>query len=394
MEKNSLITVNPKIKRKGFNNDNINILAFTKEDTAVYNRILRMTNTPYYKDLDSDKKKLVDIVIESYKYKMDGKTPLNKHYILSGHELVEFESIHDWELFRYIIYRYKYNKYPELKIYDDYPPCLQIEPASVCNFKCVFCYQADRSFSASDKGYMGMMDLDLFKNVIDEVEGNIESITLASRGEPTLNRSIDKMLEYCNDKFLGMKINTNASLLTDKMIHTILSNDVQTVAFSIDAADKELYEKLRVNGKFEKTLRNVERFNEIKAKDYPTSRAVTRISGVKVNEMQDVDKQVETWSQYADIVAFTNYIPWESSYENKLSGVEEPCTELWRRMFVWWDGIVNPCDYDYKSTLSKWNVKNKTVSEIWKSSQYNELRQKHLDNKRNEIEPCKRCIMA
>jgi len=394
MEKNSLITVNPKIKRKGFNNDNINILAFTKEDTAVYNRILRMTNTPYYKDLDSDKKKLVDIVIESYKYKMDGKTPLNKHYILSGHELVEFESIHDWELFRYIIYRYKYNKYPELKIYDDYPPCLQIEPASVCNFKCVFCYQADRSFSASDKGYMGMMDLDLFKNVIDEVEGNIESITLASRGEPTLNRSIDKMLEYCNDKFLGMKINTNASLLTDKMIHTILSNDVQTVAFSIDAADKELYEKLRVNGKFEKTLRNVERFNEIKAKDYPTSRVVTRISGVKVNEMQDVDKQVETWSQYADIVAFTNYIPWESSYENKLSGVEEPCTELWRRMFVWWDGIVNPCDYDYKSTLSKWNVKNKTVSEIWKSSQYNELRQKHLDNKRNEIEPCKRCIMA
>ena len=394
MEKNSLITVNPKIKRKGFNNDNINILAFTKEDTAVYNRILRMTNTPYYKDLDSNKKKLVDIVIESYKYKMDGKTPLNKHYILSGHELVEFESIHDWELFRYIIYRYKYNKYPELKIYDDYPPCLQIEPASVCNFKCVFCYQADRSFSASDKGYMGMMDLDLFKNVIDEVEGNIESITLASRGEPTLNRSIDKMLEYCNDKFLGMKINTNASLLTDKMIHTILSNDVQTVAFSIDAADKELYEKLRVNGKFEKTLRNVERFNEIKAKDYPTSRVVTRISGVKVNEMQDVDKQVETWSQYADIVAFTNYIPWESSYENKLSGVEEPCTELWRRMFVWWDGIVNPCDYDYKSTLSKWNVKNKTVSEIWKSSQYNELRQKHLDNKRNEIEPCKRCIMA
>ena len=30
------------------------------------------------------------------------------------------------------------------------------------------------------------------------------------------------------------------------------------MAFSIDAADKELYEKLRVNGKFEKTLKNVE----------------------------------------------------------------------------------------------------------------------------------------
>ena len=111
MEKNSLITMNPKIKRKGFNNDNINILAFTKEDTAVYNRILRMTNTPYYKDLDDNKKNLVDTVIQSYKYKMDGKSPLETHYVLSGHELVEFESIHDWELFRYIVYRYKYNKY-------------------------------------------------------------------------------------------------------------------------------------------------------------------------------------------------------------------------------------------------------------------------------------------
>ena len=53
---------------------------------------------------------------------------------------------------------------------------------------------------------------------------------------------------------------TSVSILTDKLIHTILSSDVQTMAFSIDAADKDLYEKLRVNGKFEKTLKNVERF--------------------------------------------------------------------------------------------------------------------------------------
>ena len=64
---------------------------------------------------------------------------------------------------------------------------------------------------------MGYMNFDLFKNVIDEVQGNIESITLASRGEPTLNKSIDKMLEYCNDKFLAMKINTNASFLTEEI---------------------------------------------------------------------------------------------------------------------------------------------------------------------------------
>ena len=56
---NSLITVRPKIKQKGFNPDNIGISAFTKEDTAVYNRILRMTNTPYFKDLSDNHSKLV-----------------------------------------------------------------------------------------------------------------------------------------------------------------------------------------------------------------------------------------------------------------------------------------------------------------------------------------------
>ncbi len=389
-----LITIKPKIKRKGFNPENIGISAFTKEDTAVYNRILRMTNTPYFKDLTDEHKGLVNKIISGYKNKLDRQSLLKDEYVLSGHELVEFENIHDWELFRYLIYRYKYNLYPLLKINDEYPPCVQIEPVSVCNFKCVFCYQADRTFSKKDSGYMGYMELELFKKVIDQLEGNVEAITLASRGEPTLHKQIGEMLEYMNGKFLAIKINSNASLFTDKMIHTILSNDVQTMAFSIDAADKELYEKLRVNGKFERTLKNVKRFNEIREKEYPNSRLVTRISGVKVNEAQDVELMVDKWASYADMVAFTNYIPWESSYENELSGIENPCTELWRRMFVWWDGKVNPCDYDYKSILSKWNAYDKDISDIWNSDYYNFLRDIHLKSKRTEIEPCKRCIMS
>ena len=47
-------------------------------------------------------------------------------------------------------------------------------------------------------------------------------------------------------------INTNASLLNETNIHDILSNNVSTIVFSADAADKKLYEELRVRGKFEK----------------------------------------------------------------------------------------------------------------------------------------------
>ena len=33
----------------------------------------------------------------------------------------------------------------KLRIVDDYPPCIQIEPTSFCNFRCIMCYQSDRS---------------------------------------------------------------------------------------------------------------------------------------------------------------------------------------------------------------------------------------------------------
>ena len=138
-------------------------------------------------------------------------------------------------------------------IIDDYPPFLQIEPTYICNYRCVFCYQTDNFFNKRSNGFMGHMTLDVFKKIIDQAEGHIEFISLASRGEPLLCPDIKKMLSYTKDKFLNLKINTNASLLDEKMSYAILESGVRTLVFSADAADGALYSKLRVNGKLEKT---------------------------------------------------------------------------------------------------------------------------------------------
>ena len=76
----------------------------------------------------------------------------------------------------------------------------------------------------------------------------------------------------------------------------------------------------------------------------------------------------------ADIIAFTNYTPWESSYDNEVNNITSACSELWTRMFIWWDGKVNPCDYDYKSYLSKWNLKDQKITDVWNSKEYNSLK--------------------
>ena len=313
---------------------------------------------------------------------------------LSPNVVKEIQSINLSQIPKYLVHRYRYEIHPQLRISDDFPPYLQIEPTSICNYRCVFCYQTDNKFNKRSDGYMGHMKLETFKLMIDQAEGNIEFISLASRGEPLLCPDFKEMLSYTRDKFYNLKINTNASLLDEKMSHAILESGVKTLVFSADAADNALYSKLRVNGKLENILKNIKKFQEIRTKKYSKSKIITRVSGVKVNNQQNLNAMEKYWGDLVDQVAFVDYMPWENVYESKYSGVQTPCSDLWRRMFVWWDGKVNPCDVDYKSKLSVGNIKNSSIPELWKSDNYKKLRQRHESKLRKNTSPCNRCVLV
>jgi MoaA/NifB/PqqE/SkfB family radical SAM enzyme len=313
------------------------------------------------------------------------------NFSLTQNVIDEISSLDDDEILRYIFHRYRYEIFPKKKILDSYPPYLQIEPSSICNYRCVFCFMTDSSFNNKKNGHMGAMKLELFKDIVDQAEKNIEFISIASRGEPMACKDIDKMLKYCNGKFLNLKINTNASLLNEKKIHSILEGGVKTLVYSADAADKDLYAKLRVNGKLETVLKNIELFNNIKEKHYPKSKIITRVSGVKISEKQKIDDMLSLWKDLVDQVAFVEYNPWENSYDKEPNEITEPCSDLWRRMFVWWDGLINPCDVDYKSVLSPTSILNSDIKNAWTSEKYQKLRDLHLNENRKKLIPCNAC---
>ena len=315
-------------------------------------------------------------------------------FVLSPNVIKEIQTISDDQIAKYLVHRYRYEIYPQIKKFDNFPPYLQIEPTSICNYRCVFCYQTDNKFNKRSEGYMGHMKWETFKLIVDQAEGNVEFISLASRGEPLLCPDIKKMLSYTKDKFLNLKINTNASILDEDISHSILQSGVKTLVFSADAADSAMYSKLRVNGKLEKILENIKKFNEIKFKQYPDSKIITRVSGVKVNDKQNLDEMEKYWGNLVDQVAFVNYVPWENVYVSGETKIQTPCSDLWRRMFIWWDGKTNPCDVDYKSNLSVGSIENNNISKLWKSAHYNELRKKHELKLRSKISPCSRCSVV
>lgn len=307
----------------------------------------------------------------------------------------EMSVIEDIHLPRYVYHRYRYDVYPKSRELDAFPPYLQIEPSSVCNFRCVFCYQTDKVFASRNSGMMGKMSLELFKRIVDEVETHVEFGSLASRGEPLINSDIDDMLAYCRGKFLGFKMNTNASLLTEERSHAILSSGLRTIVFSADAAEEPTYSQFRVNGSLEETLRNVAMFERIRQQQYSRAPIITRVSGVMFDDArQDLASMISFWRDHVDQVSFVRYNPWEKIYDAAPTGIDTPCSDLWRRMFVWFDGKANPCDTDYRSELSPGNINDMSVSELWQSDSYMALRRSHLENERGQVEPCARCTVV
>ena len=350
----------------------------------VYNNKIGLNN------LKSSFKNIVDLVLSDL-----NKDNKNKSSFSINENIIdEINILDDKQILNYLAHRYRYEIYSQSKILDDYPPYLQIEPTSICNYRCVFCFETDKSFTNKNSGFMGTMSYDLFRQIIDEAEGNIEFLSLASRGEPLACPDISLMLKYTIGKFLNLKLNTNASLLNEEKCHAILAGGVRTVVFSADAADEKLYSKLRVNGKLSKVLKNIEQFQKIRETQYQKSLIISRVSGVKFSEKQDFNSMKNLWSGLVDQVAFVEYNPWENCYVKPTNNIKKPCSDLWRRMFVWWDGKTNPCDVDYKSLLSVGKYPNKTLRQLWKSNSYTALREKHLNQKRNLVKPCSSCAVV
>ena len=241
---------------------------------------------------------------------------------------------------------------------------------------------------------MGSMSLDLYKNIVDEAEGNIELLSLASRGEPLICRDFTGMMEYSIGKFLNLKVNTNASLMTEAHCHALLCGGARTIVFSADAAEEPLYSQLRVNGKLDRVLRNIERFQNIRETQYSSCPIISRVSGVLVKESQNMESMKNLWGGLVDQISFVKYNPWENVYHSPLSQVSQPCSDLWRRMFIWFDGTVNPCDTDYKSMLKVGNVKDQPLKKMWRNKEYNLLRETHLSKQRNGLSPCNRCVVV
>jgi pyruvate-formate lyase-activating enzyme len=358
------------------NNDKINEIFYSFIN--VFDEYLKLNNDLYANE-----------ILENLKKNKKLCFPLNKHM-----ELFIYKHLDNPEkLIRYIIFRFKFYIAGTRKINLGYPPYILIETVSTCNLRCPFCFQTDKTFTK--KPFMGIINFDLFKDVLDQADKlGVGAITIGSRGEPTMHKKFNEMLDYTSEKnnILEVKLNTNGSYLTEKICHSIFRNNLTQVVISSDHYIKKNYEKLRVGSNFEKIVSNVDMLFDIRKEHYPNSITEIRISGVDNDRNLDRKKFKEFWIKRCDHVSATYPLERWNTYKNSPHPeIKDPCENLWDRMYVWFDGKVNPCDADYKSFLSYGDANKFDLKDLWNNKVIEKNRKLHLAEKRGQINPCDRC---
>jgi len=120
-------------------------------------------------------------------------------YEIKSERAIEWESNKSEE---YKEYRVKWSHNPQNFIEEDGPLNLDIETTNACNLRCTMCPRtAIEKFSVNDNFKLGYMDINLYKNLIDQaIDIGVKAIKLNWRGEPTIHKNIIEMIHYAKDK--------------------------------------------------------------------------------------------------------------------------------------------------------------------------------------------------
>lgn len=304
---------------------------------------------------------------------------------------------------------------------------LFVEITNLCNFHCTFCPD-----EIMERG-RGMMPFEDACRIFDQVAreksrlGPLYPVKLHQMGEPTIHPRLVDIVRYAEkEKGIPIELNTNCSLLTEKLVDGLYDAGLTNLILSYQTPDAESFETRKAKNKkltFDVYLDKVKMAVERKV----AKRAMTHLEIDVMNTLGSSGIRIVGTNSQADRVML-DWIAFARSLERKyglvprkhdlnfvdggfrflehdadsgryeiLEGVEI----LWKALHTWgnviqgeiapgtvdgycpapneqfvilWDGTVTVCCTDYEGTLAMGNVHQQSIEEIWTGPKWKRLR--------------------
>lgn len=170
----------------------------------------------------------------------------------------------------------------------DKPKEIIIEVSSICNFNCNFCF--------NEKGERGEMSKYEIKKILDHIADLEIGILRFTGGEPFLRPDLVDLIEYSNNKNLSVRINTNGSLLTRKVVKK-LKGKVDGVLISIQNSDPGKEDMTA--GRKNVLLKKMKAIKYLKDANIPVIRVGTVISKESVKDYNSLFKLIKKLNVYS-----------------------------------------------------------------------------------------------
>lgn len=239
------------------------------------------------------------------------------------------------------------------------------------------------------------MSSETYKKIVDEAS-HYPGIKLSLQflGEPLLNQQIILMIQYAKESGINFVSITTNGMLLDRSgtADALLASGVDEINISVDGATKETFERIRPGVNPDRVEENIKLLLITRNDSSPQ----INLSFLRLIENKDEESAfVQKWADVVDKITL------KAGFDNdrrviRRELVDElrpriPCAELWSVMVVYNSGDVGICCEDLYNSAIKANINDSSLRDIWRSSQYNEIRQNQINGNYGMPAMCHKC---
>ena len=253
------------------------------------------------------------------------------------------------------------------------------------------------------------MDFSLFKKIIDEIKDHAFMVVLWNQGEPFLNKDFLKMIKYASENGLFTLTSSNLNIMPNA--EDLINSGLDSLIVSLDGTIQDTYNKYRINGELAKVIENTKKIvkaRKILKKKNPLIRwqfLVMKHNEHEIDKIKQLAKELEVDSLELKTVQIyskddiQNFLPQNPKYRRyKIKnedfelkfGIKNRCRRIWTNAVINWDGEVAICCFDKDIEHRIGNIKDSTLSEIWKNEKIRKIRNQILTD-RKSIPICRNC---
>jgi radical SAM protein with 4Fe4S-binding SPASM domain len=275
-----------------------------------------------------------------------------------------------------------------------FPKKIMLEVSSLCNHKCIFCstQKSHRKKRIIDDG--------LANKIIEEAYGlGCREISFHAMGEPLMCSNLKNYIKKAKE--LGYEyvyIDTNGALAAPGYINPVVDAGLDSIKFSIGAANRDDYIKIHQRDDFDKVINNLVSLFNYKNSNGIKLKIIVGFAETKytLGQGEELKKLIGKYIDEIWIYGVTNQ-GGNMSEDNLGLYIDKKCEknlckEPFDRIVVTSEGLVTACCMDNDNNLVYGNVNDNLLSEIWTSPNAQAIRKQHLTGE-NLNYFCKNCYL-